>query len=112
MAHEIGHNFGANHDAGRKCGDGFLMAPFAPASEDATSRKFSACSRKEITAKLEDIRSGRSRDRCYDHNFLRFSAKKLAFFLNTNVMINFFKILLCVQSKNADFFAKFFGENI
>jgi hypothetical protein len=34
--------------------------------------------------------------RCYDHNFLRFSpifGEKMAFFLNTNVMINVFQNL-------------------
>jgi hypothetical protein len=41
-------------------------------------------------------------------DFSQFSAKKLAFFLNTNVMINFFQNLV----KNAKFFANFFGENI
>jgi hypothetical protein len=35
-------------------------------------------------------------DRCYDHNFLRFSAKKLAFFSKTNVMNNFFAKLVVV----------------
>jgi hypothetical protein len=36
----------------------------------------------------------------------------LAFFLNTNVMINFFQNLALFWVKNANFFAKFFGENI
>jgi hypothetical protein len=38
--------------------------------------------------------------------------KKLAFFLNINVMINFFQNLALFWVKNANFFAKFFGENI
>jgi hypothetical protein len=42
----------------------------------------------------------------------QFSAKKLAFFLNTNVMINFFQKLALFWVKNANFFAKIFGENI
>jgi hypothetical protein len=53
--------------------------------------------------------------RCYDHNFLRFchfSAKKLAFFSKTNVMIKILEIIRVVWAKNANIFAKFFGENI
>jgi hypothetical protein len=45
-------------------------------------------------------------------DFPPFSAKKLAFFLNTNVMINFFQNLALFWVKNANFFAKFFDENI
>jgi hypothetical protein len=45
-------------------------------------------------------------------DFSQFPAKKLAFFLNPNVMINFFQILALFWVKNADFFAKIFGENI
>jgi hypothetical protein len=48
-----------------------------------------------------------TRVRCYDHNFLRFLpifGEKMAFFSKTDVMINFF-------AKNANIFAKFFGEN-
>jgi hypothetical protein len=44
--------------------------------------------------------------------FSQFSAKKLAFFLNTNVMINFFQNLALFWVKNANFFAKIFGQNI
>jgi hypothetical protein len=50
--------------------------------------------------------------RCYDHNFLRFSAKKLAFFSKTNVMIKVLHNLALFRVKNANFFAEFFGENI
>jgi hypothetical protein len=39
-------------------------------------------------------------------------AKKLAFFSKTNVMIIFFQNLALFWVKNANFFAKFFGENI
>jgi hypothetical protein len=42
----------------------------------------------------------------------QFSAKKLAFFLNTIVMINFFQNLALFWVKNANFVAKIFGENI
>jgi hypothetical protein len=55
------------------------------------------------------------RGRWYDYNFLRFFpifGEKLPFFLNTNVMINFFQNLALFCVKNANFFAKFFGENI
>jgi hypothetical protein len=45
-------------------------------------------------------------------DFSQFSAKKLAFFLNTNVMINFSSKFSFVLSQNANFFASFFGENI
>jgi hypothetical protein len=41
-----------------------------------------------------------------------FRQKKLAFFTNTNVIINFFQNLALFWVKNANFFAKFFGENI
>jgi hypothetical protein len=49
--------------------------------------------------------------RCYDHNFLRFcqfSAKIMAFFSKTNVMINFLNNLALFWANNADFFADFF----
>jgi hypothetical protein len=45
-------------------------------------------------------------------HFSQFSAKKLAFFLNANVMINLFLSLALFRVKNANFFAKNFGENI
>jgi hypothetical protein len=41
----------------------------------------------------------------------QFSAKLMAFFLNTNSMINFFQNLALFWVKNADFVAKCFGEN-
>jgi hypothetical protein len=53
--------------------------------------------------------------RCYDHNFLQFFpifGKKLAFFLNTNIMIKLFQNFALFSVKNENFFAKFFGENI
>jgi hypothetical protein len=43
-------------------------------------------------------------------DFSQFLAKKLAFFLNTNVMINFFQNLALFRVKNANFFAKFFWQ--
>jgi hypothetical protein len=46
-------------------------------------------------------------------DFCHFSAKKMAFFSKkNNVMINFFQNLALFRVKNANFFAKFFGENI
>jgi hypothetical protein len=44
-------------------------------------------------------------------DFRQFSMKKLAFFTKTNVMINLKKLAL-FWVKNANVFAKFFGENI
>jgi hypothetical protein len=45
--------------------------------------------------------------------FAPFSAKTLAFFSKTNVMIEFLqKLAVCSSSKNANIFATFFGENI
>jgi hypothetical protein len=44
--------------------------------------------------------------------FGQFSAKKLAFFSKINVMIKFFQNSALFLVKNANFFAKFFGENI
>jgi hypothetical protein len=55
------------------------------------------------------------RGRCYDHNFLRFLpifCEKLAFFSKTNVNVTIFAETSSSWSKNANFFAKFFGENI
>jgi hypothetical protein len=43
-------------------------------------------------------------------DFCQFSAKKLAFFSKTNVMIICFQNLALFWVKNANFFAKFFGE--
>jgi hypothetical protein len=45
-------------------------------------------------------------------DFCQFSAKKMPFFSKTNVMLNFFQKLAVVLAKNANIFAKFFGENI
>jgi hypothetical protein len=45
-------------------------------------------------------------------DFCQFSAKKLAFFSKTNVMIKFLNNLALFWVKNANFFAEFFSENI
>jgi hypothetical protein len=45
-------------------------------------------------------------------DFCKFSAKKLAFFSKSNVMIKNLHNLALFRVKNANFFAIFFGENI
>jgi hypothetical protein len=45
-------------------------------------------------------------------DFCQFSAKKMAFFSKTNVMINFFSKTSSSLSKNANIFTNVFGENI
>jgi hypothetical protein len=45
-------------------------------------------------------------------DFRQFSAKKMAFFSKTNGMITLFAKTSSSLSKNANFFAKFSGENI
>jgi hypothetical protein len=45
-------------------------------------------------------------------DFRPFSAKNIAFFSKTNVMIIFLQKLEVAWAKNANIFAKFFGENI
>jgi hypothetical protein len=89
----------------------------APWFSEDLSLTFRNC---KSLSRADDLAGQRSlgfeaRGRCYDHNFLRFFpifGEKLAFFFNTNVMINFFQNLALFRVKNANFFAKFFGENI
>jgi hypothetical protein len=45
-------------------------------------------------------------------DFWQFSAKKLAFFSKTNVMIKILHNLALFRVKHENFFAEFFGENI
>jgi hypothetical protein len=45
-------------------------------------------------------------------DFWQFSAKKLAFFSKTNVMIKILHKIALFLVKNANLFAEFFGENI
>jgi hypothetical protein len=50
--------------------------------------------------------------RCYDRDFRQISAKKLAFFSKTDVMIKFLNTFALFWVKNDNFFADFFDENI
>jgi hypothetical protein len=45
-------------------------------------------------------------------DFRQFSAKKLAFFSKTNIMINFLQTSFVFRQKRQNFCAEFFGENI
>jgi hypothetical protein len=45
-------------------------------------------------------------------DFFPIFGEKIGVFSKTNVMINFFQNLALSRVKNANFFAKFFGENI
>jgi hypothetical protein len=45
-------------------------------------------------------------------DFWQFSAKKMAFFSKTKLMIKILHILALFWVKNANFFAELFGENI
>jgi hypothetical protein len=45
-------------------------------------------------------------------DFWKFSAKKLAFFSKTNIMIKILHNLALFWVENANFFAKIFGENL
>jgi hypothetical protein len=45
-------------------------------------------------------------------DFRQFSAKKMAFFSKTNVMMKFLHNLALFRVKNANFFAEFFSKNI
>jgi len=60
MAHEIGHNFGANHDQDQGCGNGFIMSSWA----DASATGFSSCSVDQITAKVDSLGN---HDACFNY---------------------------------------------
>jgi hypothetical protein len=46
-------------------------------------------------------------DRCYDHNFLRFSVKKLAFFLKNEYFDQFFAYFCFVLNLKTPIFRQF-----
>jgi hypothetical protein len=54
------------------------------------------------------VMSWTKQSRCYDHNFLRYSAKKLAFLSETNFMIVSLQNLAPVWVKDANFFSPIF----
>ena len=81
MAHEIGHNFGSDHDD-NKCGSGYLMDPTAPTYEDRNSRKFSACSRRQIDENLDKVRNGYRRN-CFVEGQVKVSTTPGPFVVNS-----------------------------
>lgn len=52
VAHEIGHNFGANHDLDA-CGSGYIMGPSV--SEEAITQGFSSCSVDEMATSISAL---------------------------------------------------------
>jgi hypothetical protein len=74
----------------------------------AWSKAFEALASGWLGKDGVSLKRGKFWDRCYDQNFLRFSpilCEKMAFF-------SICRIQQCYASKNAKFFAEFFGENI
>lgn len=63
FAHELGHNFGSQHDSGN-CGENsdgnFIMFPKATSGNDPNNRKFSDCSKRYIAPVIET-----KRDDCF-----------------------------------------------
>ncbi|KAG0424260.1 hypothetical protein HPB47_028512 [Ixodes persulcatus] len=70
FAHEMGHNFGSEHDVGPQCIPGgsegnYLMFSSASSGSEPNNRKFSPCSVDFISAILHDMLSNQgSRENC------------------------------------------------
>jgi hypothetical protein len=76
----------------------------------------SLCDTFYTFSRRSNIGKEASRGRCYDHNFLRFFpifGEKIGVFLKYQSYDQLFsKFSFVLSRKNANFFAKFFGENI
>jgi hypothetical protein len=93
-----------------------LNAPF-PKRKNVTARGYvsrmhDGCKMKQCEAFLETGWPGVDDMITIFCDFRQFSAKKMAFFSKTNVMIKFLNTLALFWVKNVNFFAEFFGENI
>ncbi|XP_071788562.1 disintegrin and metalloproteinase domain-containing protein 10-like isoform X2 [Asterias amurensis] len=72
FAHEIGHNFGSNHDPANNqvCSPGgslgnYLMFPHASSGGLLNNAYFSSCSINEITGVLQTVFAGTSKENCF-----------------------------------------------
>ena len=77
FAHEVGHNFGSNHDQrgsclGSRTRGGFLMSPTASATAKPNNNRFSSCSRRDINNVLSRIFNGRKKN-CFSQERARLS---------------------------------------
>ncbi len=60
IAHELGHNFGSDHDgSGNACGSGFIMAPSV-----SNVSNFSTCSKTQIKSEIGNV--GNSINACFN----------------------------------------------
>ena len=67
FVHEIGHNFGSNHDSrapclGSRSRGAFMMGPFLSAVQKPNNNKFSSCSQRDIRNELDRIFSGKKKN--------------------------------------------------